>query len=49
MFQGKSKKNNVSPGFIWLVNICGENVGATSEKKLKQRLHGGEDDDEKKG
>ena len=37
------------PGFIWLVNICSENVGTTSEKKVKLRLHGGEDVDEKKG
>ena len=32
-----------------LLNICSENVGKTSEKKVKLRLHGGEDVDEKKG
>ena len=44
-----NRKKDLLPGFIWLVNICSENVGTTSEKKVKLRLYGGEDVEEKKG
>ena len=45
-FKGKSKKNDVSPGFLdWLIYL--EALGATSEKRVNLRLRSREDVDEK--
>ena len=42
-------KNDVSPGFIWLVDIFGGTwSNFREEKKVNLRLHGGEDVDEEK-